>query len=53
MLRALRYNSSAASECPCRSSNWPLSLFSSAANQRSPVLSTILPVGRRSSIIQS
>src|ERR1700730_12241476 len=28
-------------ECPCRSSSWPLCLFSSAAHQRSPVLSAI------------
>jgi hypothetical protein len=41
MLNALQYGSPAGAECPCRSSNWPLCLFSSAANQRSPVLSTI------------
>src|SRR6516164_8698100 len=41
MLSASRYNSSAASERPCRSSNWPLSLIRSDANQRSPVFSTI------------
>src|SRR6516162_1206063 len=41
MLRALRYSISASSVCPCRSNNRPLSLFSSATNQRSPVLSII------------
>ena len=41
MLRTLRYSSSAASVCPWRSSSWPLCLLSSAASQRSPVLSTI------------
>src|SRR5262249_10843119 len=37
--RALQYSSSATSGCPCWSSSWPLSRFSSAANQRSPLLS--------------
>jgi hypothetical protein len=41
MLSALRYRSSAAGEFPWRCSSWPLCRFSSAANQRSPVLSTI------------
>ena len=36
MLRALRYSSSAASECPCRSSSWPLCLFSSASEPALP-----------------
>src|SRR5262245_61145478 len=31
MLRALRYSLSAASQCPCRSSNSPLCRFTSAA----------------------
>jgi len=34
MLRALRYSSSAASKCPCRSNNWPLFRYSSASSQR-------------------
>ena len=39
--KGLSIQFSAASECPCRSSNWPRCRWSSAANQRSRVLSTI------------